>query len=381
MRTPQGYYAFVPAPLPRHLDLDPELIFLLSEADRGLGRLEGMARVLPNPQLLIAPLSQREAVLSSRIEGTQASVSDLAIYEAAGEAAPRVHSDVLEVWNYRRALSYGLERIRSLPLSLRLMRDLHAELVRDIRGDDKTPGEFRTSQNWIGAPGCLLDEATYVPPPPSELMTCLGDWESFLHESTSVPPLLRCALIHYQFEAIHPFLDGNGRVGRLLIVFYLVAGGFLTTPILYLSPFFERYRQEYYDLLRGVTERTAWDDWLRFFLRAVAVQANDGFRRSQKLLELQRKYRDLLVSEKAPNSVLRLFDALFLNSATTISSAASRLDVTWVTASSAASFLERLGIIREVTGQRRDRIYVAEEIIAVTSEDFEELDAGGSGKG
>jgi Fic family protein len=215
VRTPQDYWAFVPENLPRTVSLNSDLVYLLSEADRRLGELAGMTRMLPNPRLLIAPLSQREAVLSSRIEGTQASISDLAIYEAAGEAAPRRHGDVREVLNYRRAISYGLERLESLPLSLRLVRELHEQLMSGVRGDGMTPGEFRTSQNWIGPPGCLLNDATYVPPPPSELWDCLDDWEKFLHADIHIPPIIKCALMHYKFEAIHPFLDGNGRVGRL----------------------------------------------------------------------------------------------------------------------------------------------------------------------
>jgi len=371
MRTPQGYDAFLPDPIPREVDIKPSLAFLLSSADRSLGELAGMARTLPNPGLLIAPLSQREAVLSSRIEGTQASLSDLAIFEAAGKSAPQAHSDVLEVRNYRDALSYGLSRLNTLALSLRFVRELHSHLLQGVRGEDKTAGEFRTSQKWIGPPGCLLNDATYVPPPPSDLMTCLGDWESFLHEELEIPPLLRCALLHYQFEAIHPFLDGNGRVGRLLILLYLIAGGFLSTPVLYLSPFFELHRDEYYEHLRAVTERRDWDAWFGFFLRAVVAQSRDGFARSRDMLGLHTSYRDQLVAAKAPNSALRLLEQLFASPATTIGYAASRLGVTWMTARTAISVLEGVGIIREVTGQRRDRVYLAGGIISVVSKSTE----------
>lgn len=366
VRMAQGYDAFLPNALPRELTLTPKLALLLSNADRALGELAGMARTLPNPELLIAPLSRREAVLSSRIEGTQASLSDLAIFEAAGEAAPKSHGDVLEVRNYRLALTYGIERLEGLPLSLRFVRELHARLLQGVRGEDKTPGEFRISQNWIGPPGCLLREATFVPPPPSELMNCLSDWEAFLHEDLDIPPLVCCAMLHYQFEAIHPFLDGNGRVGRLLILLYLVAGGFLSTPVLYLSPFFERYRDEYYSRLRAVTERSDWEGWIEFFLRSVVAQSEDAFSRSRGMRELQEDYRSRLVTMRAPNSALRLAEDLFVSPATTIGFAASRLGINWMTARAAIGFLVGAGILQEITGQRRDRIYVAEEIIDVT---------------
>src|SRR6266545_4429089 len=304
LRTPQGYEAFLPDPLPREFNMTAETAVVLSSADRSVGELTGMARMLPNPDLIFAPLSRREAVLSSRIEGTQASFSDLAMFEVGGEDAP-VHSpDVLEVRNYRDALNRGLERLTTLPLSLRFVRELHADLMTDVRGQEKTPGEFRTTQNWIGAPGTSLDRATYVPPPPGELVTCLADWEAFLHEQLPIPSLVKCALLHYQFEAIHPFLDGNGRVGRLMILMFLVASDYLSAPVLYLSPYFESHRDEYYSRLRAVTEGSDWDGWLKFFLGGVVAQARDGLERSQEVLNLQQAYRERLVQRRAPNSAL-----------------------------------------------------------------------------
>jgi len=365
VRTPQGYEAFVPTPLPRHVELSADLVYLLSEADRSLGELSGMARTLPNPQLLVAPLSQIEAVLSSRIEGTQASLSDLALFEAAGDKPIAPPGDVLEVRNYRGALTYGLARVGDLPLSLRLVRELHEKLMTGVRGQDMTPGAFRTSQNWIGPPGSTLSNATYVPPPPSELLSSLGDWESFLHEETKLPPLVRCALMHYQFEAIHPFLDGNGRVGRLLIVLFLCTLGRLPAPVLYLSPFFEHHREDYYSLLRGVSERSAWDEWLTFFLRAIVVQCQDAFGRSSRMTSLHDDYRRRLLAAKAPPSAHNLLERLFINPATTVKGASEQLGITVAGADKAIQHLCRLALLREVTGRRRDRVYLADEIVRV----------------
>jgi Fic family protein len=364
-RTPRGYDAFVPERLPRYTVLNPDLVFLLSQADRALGELAGMARTLPNAQLLIAPLSQREAVLSSRIEGTQASLSDLAIYQAAGEsrAAPEMPSDVLEVFNYRETMKYGLQRIEEFPLSLRFVRELHERLMAGVRGQEKTPGAFRQSQNWIGSPGSRIDDATYVPPPPEELMACLSDWERFLNEETRIPPLVQCALMHYQFEAIHPFLDGNGRVGRLLIVLFLYSSGHLPSPVLYLSPFFERHRAEYYEHLRGVTERGDWNSWLEFFLRGVIIQCRDAFVRSARLLRFHEESRILLVQHRAPPSAHKLLEEIFLNPATTPAMAAERMSMTVMSATRAIQALAERNIIEEVTGRRRDRVFVARRLL------------------
>lgn len=374
VRTPQGYGAFVPGKVPRRITLNEELIWLLSEADRSLGELAGVARTLPNPQLLVAPLSQREAVLSSRIEGTQASVSDLAIFEAARVPRPGIRADVLEVKNYRLAMNHGIQRMRDLPLSLRLVRELHERLLRGVRGEDLTPGEFRTSQNWIGPPGCGLGDATFVPPPPWEMMDCLHDWESFLHEELKMPPIVKCALMHYQFEAIHPFLDGNGRIGRLLITLFLSGTGQLPAPVLYISPFFERHRQAYYDLLRAVSERSAWDEWLAFFMRAVIAQCKDAFVRSDRLMRLHQQYRQDLLSARAAASAQRLMEELFLSPATTASEAARRLGLTVMSASRAIQVLVELGILAEVTGRRRDRIFLARQIIEAIESDSGEKD-------
>ncbi|MBI3450764.1 MAG: Fic family protein, partial [Acidobacteria bacterium] len=256
IRTPEGYAAFVPAPLPPDLIWTPALVSALSTADRSIGRLAGEGGRLPNPHLLIRPFVRREAVLSSRIEGTRATLGELLAAEA-GAVSDRSPDDLREVANYVAALERGVKLLQKLPLSLRLVRNLHGTLMQGVRGNQATPGEFRRSQNWIGAPGADASRATYVPPPPDEMMTCLGAWEKFLHDR-SLPPLVHVALAHYQFEAIHPFLDGNGRVGRLMITLFLIERSILPAPLLYLSAFFEATRRDYYDHLRSVSERGAW---------------------------------------------------------------------------------------------------------------------------
>ncbi|MGQ9712851.1 MAG: Fic family protein [Desulfotomaculales bacterium] len=364
----EGYWAFVPHPLPPEFNWTPDLVAALSAADRALGELAGLGRVLPNPHILIGPFLRREAVLSSRIEGTHASLSDVYAYEAAGrirlwDQADR--ADVREVFNYVRALEYGLNRLKELPVSLRLLRELHAVLMEDVRGAGRAPGEFRKVQNWIGPPGSTLAEATFVPPPPSELPRVLDAFEKFFHEETSLPPLVRLAMIHYQFEAIHPFLDGNGRLGRMLIVLLLCAWDILPQPLLYLSPYFESRRQLYYDLLQAVSTRGAWEDWFIFFLGGVHNQARDAVFRAGRLQELQGKYREQFQRARMPGGLLRLSDLLFFSPIVSIPHIARQLGVTYNVAKKYVENLVRAGILREITGRSRNRLYVAWEVLAV----------------
>ena len=368
VKTAQGYWAFVPAPLPRSIDLDSRLVALLSDADRALGMLAGIGATLPNPYLLISPFLSREAVLSSRIEGTQASLSDLFLFEAAQERTP-ASRDVREVANYVSATHHGVARLAELPLGLRLVRELHARLLESVRGGDQTPGEFRSVQNWIGQPPTYaLEDATYVPPPVSEMTDALGDWERFLHERLTMPPLVRCALMHYQFEAIHPFRDGNGRLGRLLITLYLCANKHLPQPLLYLSAFFEAHRQEYYDRLQAIRISGDWASWLAFFLSGVIGQARDGAERSRRIFGLREEYRHRLLQAKGAASAQRLLDALFTRPALTIRGAQHELDASYLTASRAVTLLVEAGILREITGARRGRVFVADELILVIDE-------------
>ncbi len=363
-KTPQGYWAFVPIPLPPQLEPSWELARQISEADRALSELAGIARTLPNPHLLIGPFVRREAVLSSRIEGTQASLSDLIYFEASGTPNGR-SSDVQEVANYVEALEHGLRRLEELPVSLRLMREMHARLMSGVRGEHLTPGEFRRSQNWIGPPGCTLMEATYVPPPEAEMRETLGEMEKYLHTPSSLPPLVRMALIHYQFEAIHPFLDGNGRIGRLLITLLLCAEGLLPEPLLYLSAYFERHRPDYYRLLLAVSQEGKWAEWVGFFLDGVAQQSRDAIKRSKSLLDLWRSYRDRLQSTRSSAFALQLVDELFSSPAVTVARATELLGVTPRTAQLNIDKLVGEGILEETTGRHRNRIYAASQIMRV----------------
>src|SRR5437870_9236012 len=307
IRCASGYTAFVPDPLPPELEWTPTLVRALSDADRLIGRLAGAGRRLPYPRLLIRPFIRREAVLSSRIEGTRATLGELLAAEA-GAAVDRSPADLREVANYVVALEYGVKRLKAHPLSLRLTRDLHAKLMTGVRGGHATPGVFRTTQNWIGPPGCTLANAMYVPPPPDALVDCLGAWEKFLRER-SLPVLVQAALMHVQFEAIHPFIDGNGRVGRLLITLLLAERQILATPLLYLSAFFEATRREYYARLLAITEEGASEEWLDYFLRGVAEQADDALLRIGRIDELVVRWRKTLVdtSSRLPERALELF--------------------------------------------------------------------------
>ena len=364
----RGYWAFLPDPLPPSLSIDWDLVNLLSRADRALSELGGLARNLPNPHLLIGPFVRREAVLSSRIEGTQASLSDLFYFEAAPSekaAFPKkTPSDVHEVANYVKALEYALKRVQELPLSLRLFRELHKILLSDVRGKNWTPGEFRRSQNWIGPPGCTLMDATFVPPTPHEMVEALGQLEKYLHGSSNLPPLIRIALVHYQFEAIHPFLDGNGRIGRLLISLLLGHERLLPQPLLYLSAFFERRRNEYYRRLMDISREGKWREWIDFFLEGVVEQSNDAIQRTNRLLKLWQDYRNKLQEARSSALLLQLVDRLYETPVLSIPTAATFLKVTHRSAAKLIGKLIKANIITEVTKRERYRLYAALDIIA-----------------
>jgi len=368
VRTAGGYWAFVPNPLPPRIPWTSELAIALSEADRALGELAGLGRSLPNPHLLIRPFVRREAVLSSRIEGTQATLFDLYAYEAVQLAMFKPPPDVHEVYNYVRALEYGLERLRTLPLSLRLIREVHARLMEGVRGEHQTPGEFRRSQNWIGPSGCTLNEATFVPPPVPEMQEALYAFETFLHAPPALPPLICLGLIHYQFEAIHPFLDGNGRIGRLLTTLLLCAWGVLPEPLLYLSAYFEAHQQTYYDLLLAVSQRGAWEEWLAFFLHGVASQARDAVIRAGRLQDLRERYRERFQAARAAARLLQVVDLLFAQPLLTVRQVETALDVNFSTAQRYVNQLEKAGLLQEITGQARNRVYRADEVLRVIEE-------------
>jgi len=355
-----GYAAFVPAPLPPVIVYDADLVLALSRADSALSELSGLGRQLLNPHLLIGPYVRREAVLSSRIEGTRASLSDLLLDEA--EEDRPTDADVREVRNYVEALEHGLRRLPELPLSLRLVRELHERLMRGVRGGQATPGEFRRSQNWIGPSGSTPMTALYVPPPPDRLMECLGDWEIFLHERARLPDLIQCAIMHEQFEAIHPFLDGNGRLGRLLITLFLVERGRLSQPLLYLSAYIEAHRQEYYESLQRVRTHGDWPGWLRFFLVGVEETAREAMGQAGRLLDLHDTLRRRL--HQKPKAAA-LLDELFANPYISVSRAARLLQVSYPTARQAIAWLHKEGLLEEVTGRAWGRLYLARPILAV----------------
>jgi len=358
-------WAFVPDALPPKLDYGPRLVAALSEADRALGELAGLGRTLPNPYLLTRPFLRREAVLSSRIEGTQASLVDLYAFEVEPPLfdEPERRDDVQEVQNYVRALEHGLERLEELPISVRLLREMHAVLMEGVRGAQRDPGEFRRVQNWIGPPGAEISEASYVPPPPGEIPATLGALERYVHEDTGLPPLVDIALVHYQFEAIHPFLDGNGRVGRLLITLMLIERDLLPEPLLYLSAYFERHRGAYYDHLLAVSQRGAWEDWLLFFFRGVFAEARDASRRAGRLFDLRETYRERFQREGGRINLLAAIDHLFARPVTDIRELEGALSISFEAARRLVALLEGEGVLEEITGRRRNRVYAAREIM------------------
>lgn len=359
--TAAGSPAFVPRGAPRDLVLTPEGVAILDQASHRLGILAGIGRRLPNPQLLIGPYLRREAVLSSRIEGTQTTLSD--VYAAEAEQLRLVTSpDVQEVVNYLDAAQYGLERLATLPLSLRFLKELHERLMaQGVRGHGPA-GEFRTYQNFIG--GTTETNASYVPPPVMRMSECLDDFETYLHERP-LPPLVQAAVLHYQFEAIHPFGDGNGRVGRLLMTLFLIERELLPQPLLYLSAYFERERSAYYGGLMRVSTHGEWEEWIKYVLVGVRDQAAEAADLADRLLELQSSTRERLLQRRATANALALVDALFLNPLLTIRRAQDLLQVSHPTARATIRTLEQAGILREITGRPRDMVFRAEAIYSL----------------
>jgi len=369
INTPQGFLAFKPNPLPPPLQFDMGLALALSRADAALSELSGLGGQLPNPHLLISPYIRREAVLSSRIEGTKASLSDLLIDELEDGHAktPADADDIQEVRNYIHALEHGIALLPDLPLSLRLIREIHAKLMTGVRGDKATPGEFRRSQNWIGPAGSTPMTAAFVPPTVDDMMDCLGEWEKFLHVRDVMPDLIQCAMMHVQFETIHPFLDGNGRVGRLLITFFLMERRRLSQPLLYLSAFIDAHKGDYYDLLQRVRTHGDWASWIRFFLQGVTEIATEGGLQAKELHRLREGYRAMLRDK--PNA-LGLIDELFTNPYMTIGRAGRVLDKTHPTAKAAITVLEERQILKEVTGRQWGRYYVCRPILDALEKPF-----------
>jgi Fic family protein len=360
--------AYIPPPLPPDPPIQIDaLLGRLSAADRALGRLDGIATLLPDKSLFLYMYVRQEAVLSSQIEGTQSTLSDLLLFETEAESGTPI-DDIREVSNYVDAMMYGLERMKDLPLSLRLIREMHDRLMKGSRGGTKSPGEFRSTQNWVG--GTRPGNAIYVPPPVRELNSCLDAFEKFIHADTpGIPVLVKAGMLHVQFESIHPFLDGNGRLGRLLITLYLCSQHALREPLLYLSLYFKQHRADYYRLLQEVRERGTWETWLEFFLDGVAQTAQQAFGSAIKISELFKADRGHIakVGDRA-GSVLRIHELLQTNPYLTATAAAQRSGLTMPTVNSALAELEKLGIVTEVTGRKRGRVFCYKAFLDILSE-------------
>ena len=362
-----GYKAFIPEHLPpADLDLTGRITAALSQADLALGRLDGAVETLPHPELFTAMYVRREAVLSSQIEGTQASLDDLVAAEARLRG-DRPMGDVNEVINYTAALTFGVARLSALPISSRLLREIHEILMNGVRGGHATPGAFRTTQNWIGTTGATLSTAIFVPPPPDVVPEQIGALEKFLHQPSDLPLLVQVGLAHAQFETIHPFVDGNGRLGRLLITFLLCERQVLSKPVLYVSLVLKRRRDEYYRRLQAVRDQGEWENWLIFFLECVSEAALDAARLAKSILSLREVHRDAVVNELGARAgkAIRLLERLYRDPYIEVNDAASMLGVSYANANTIIFALERMGILREATGQQRNRIFVYEDYIAL----------------
>ena len=363
IQTQKGYSAFIPNPLPPKIEWGDSLANALARANFLLGKLSKEGSLLPNPHMLIRPFITKEAVLSSRIEGTHTTLGEILANDASN-TIPCDLEDLQEVRNYIVALDYGLERLGSLPLSIRLIRELHEKLMAGVRGKHATPGEFRRSQNWIGPPGRTLATAKYIPPPPEEMLDALSAFESFLHNRT-LPPLVHIALCHYQFEAIHPFLDGNGRVGRLLITLLLIEHQLLCTPLLYLSAFFEATRRDYYDHLYYVSRNGAWEEWLVYFLNGVAVQSEDALSRAQRINGLLNQWKE---DVKGNTNLTKIIEHFAANPYLTARKIESDLGISYSTSQRGIAKLQTMGMIDPITSRKRDKIYCATKIFKILEE-------------
>lgn len=365
MNQPSGFQSFVPKKLPPEpeLQFDSEMLKLLSDADRKLGRLDGITQILPNPEMFVAMYVQKEAVLSSQIEGTQASLTDVLDTEANAET----DMNIRDVVNYVNAMEYGLQRLKEFPLCLRLIREIHVKLLEKGRGSNRNPGEFRTTQNWIGPAGCTLNNASFVPPAVPDMNHALAELEDFFYEKDDIPSLIKIALIHAQFETIHPFLDGNGRVGRLLITFWLCSEKILSQPLLYLSFYFKANRMEYYDRLMAVRKNGDWESWIKFFLKGVAVVSDEATNSAKEIIALKKHYSDVL-SHYSNSNYTKLLNELFCNSFVTKNLVAELLDVSYPTASSIVDEFEKIRILRDITPERqRNKRYVFDEYVKILS--------------
>jgi len=379
IKQPTGYRAFVPSPLPPEppIKLEGDLQNLLSQADRALGRLDGSIQTLPHPDLFVAMYVRKEAVLSSQIEGTQSSLQDVLAAEAR-VLSSKQPSDVGEIFNYVGAMNYGLERLQNLPISIRLIREIHAKLLAGTRGQHMTPGELRNSQNWIGPSGCTLAEATFVPPPPHEVPIALSNLERFLHAETPFPLLIKIGLAHAQLETIHPFLDGNGRIGRLLITFLLCEKKVLLKPVLYLSYFFKRYRQQYYEHLQAVRDEGTWERWLTFFLKGVFEVSRQATNTARQILSLREQHRQLIINQlgRAAGNGHRVLEHLYQNPIVSVTDVQQLIGTTYPAANNLVTRIVKHGILQELTGQKRNRRFIYMDYIRLFHDEPQGADGG-----
>jgi Fic family protein len=372
IQQPQGYRAFIPTDLPPvpPISIDDEMWTLLSQADRALGRLDGATEALPNPDLFVYAYVRKEAVLSSQIEGTQASLIDVVEFESQA-ATSENPGDVEEVVNYVAAMNDGLSRLKELPLSLRLIREIHERLLQGIRGADRGPGEFRTTQNWIGASGSRPDTARHVPPPPHEMLQSLDNLEKFIHDETPMPLLVKVGLIHGQFETIHPFLDGNGRVGRLLITFLLCQRGVLQRPLLYLSYYLKQNRTEYYDRLQAVRDTGDWESWLKFFLRGVYAVAQEATATARKVVDLREEDRRKITEHMGTSAAkgLVLLEQLYSRPVVDVAAVSQMAARSMANANELVRKLVEIGVLKEISGRKRDRKFAYSAYLDLFADD------------
>lgn len=367
-----GYKAFTPKPLPPDppVQFDNEMIRLLALAERALGRLDGASEILPNVDLFVAMYVNKEAVLSSQIEGTQASLIDVLAFEADA-AVSENPQDIEEVVNYISALNFGLQRLNTLPLSLRLIREIHALLLQGVRGADRNPGEFRHSQNWIGRAGGSMNSAKFIPPSPIEMHKALDILEIFIHTHTSLPFLIKLGLIHAQFETIHPFLDGNGRMGRLLITFLLCQQGILHKPLLYLSYFFKVHRSEYYECLQRVRDDGDWESWLKFFLRGIGEVAQEATATAASIVRLREDHRNIIAAHmpRSVGSAQRLLEFLYTRPIITVNSVVKLTGLTYANANRLVNTFQTHHLLQQMDTHQRNRRFAYSTYLALFTEE------------
>ena len=362
-----GYEAFIPKPLPPDppIKYDDELHMLLSKADRSLARLDGIISVLPNPDLFVAMYVKKEALLSSQIEGTQVSLEGILEFEANIQPKDDIN-EIKEVFNYVNALNYGIKRLESLPMSLRLIREIHKILLEGVRGASRNPGEFRKRQNFIGPQGCSIHEAAYIPSPPHLVLDNMGNIEKFIHSRDKTPPLIKIALIHAQFETVHPFLDGNGRIGRLLVTFYLFWKEILFKPLLYLSFYQKKNRSEYYERLQKIRTEGAWEGWLKFFLKGVAEISDESAKTAREIIKLK---EDLIAKlyEKSISSIyaVKLLDIMYDTPIISVNLVTEKINITKRTAIGLINRFEEVKILKEITGKQRYKRYMFSEYVSI----------------